>query len=404
MQNSEAEKSGFDLLRHLEPSEGAEAAAPTKAGEAAPRAYATGIVPAQTIRAMIRDRHIQALDPVSEDQIQPASLDLRLGHMAYRIRASFLPGEGVRVADRIETLGMHEIDLDDGAVLEKGCVYIVPLMESLSLGKRVSGVANPKSSSGRLDIFTRLITDGAREFDRVRPAYKGPLYAEISPRAFSIVVHPGDRLNQIRLRRGSPPASDTALRRLHAEVGLVDAEPGDENISGGIALTVDLRGEGGAALIGYRAKPHARLIDVSLTDHYEPEDFWEPVRAEGGNELILNPGDFYILASREAVTVPPDHAAEMRAYDILVGEFRVHYAGFFDPGFGFAESEGAGSRAVLEVRSHEVPFVLEHAQVVGRIVYERLTDVPEKVYGPAIGSSYQRQGLQLAKQFKRSSF
>ena len=403
MHNSEAE-SGFDLLRQLEPSEGAETAARAKPGGAARSAHATGIVPTQTIRAMVRDRHIQALEPVSEDQIQPASLDLRLGHMAYRVRASFLPGEGVGVADRIEALGMHEIDLEDGAVLEKGCVYIVPLMESLSLGKRVSGVANPKSSSGRLDIFTRLITDGAREFDRVRPAYKGPLYAEISPRAFSIVVRRGDRLNQLRLRRGSPPASDTAMRRLHAEVGLVDADAGDANISGGIALTVDLRGDGGGTLIGYRAKPHAGLIDVSLTDHYDPEDFWEPVRAERGNELILNPGDFYILASREAVTVPPDHAAEMRAYDILVGEFRVHYAGFFDPGFGFSEGEEAGARGVLEVRSHEVPFVLEHAQVIGRIVYERLTEVPEKVYGPAIGSSYQRQGLQLAKQFKRPSF
>ena len=363
--------------------------------------HATGIVPAQTIRTMIRERHIQAIDEIGEDQIQPASMDLRLGAKAHRVRASFLPGAGVRVEDRIVALGMHEIDLSRGAVLEKGCVYIVELMESLSLGKRVSGMANPRSSGGRLDIFTRLITDGADEFDRVRSAYKGPLYAEISPRAFSIVVRAGTRLNQLRLRRGSPPATDTAMRRLHEEVRLVDARPGDENIAKGIAVTIDLRGKGGDSLIGYRAKPHAGLIDVDRVDHYVPRDFWEPVIAESNGRLILNPGDFYILVSREAVTVPPDHAAEMRAYDILVGEFRVHYAGFFDPGFGYEGSDGAGSHAVLEVRSHEVPFVLEHGQVVGRLVYERLTEVPEKIYGAGIGSSYQSQGLALAKQFKR---
>ena len=363
--------------------------------------HATGIVPAQTIRTMIRERHIQAIDEIGEDQIQPASMDLRLGAKAHRVRASFLPGADVRVEDRIAALGMHEIDLSGGAVLEKGCVYIVELMESLNLGKRVSGMANPKSSGGRLDIFTRLITDRADEFDRVRSAYKGPLYAEISPRAFSIVVRAGTRLNQLRLRRGSPPATDTAMRRLHEEIRLVDARPGDENIAKGIAVTVDLKGKGGDSLIGYRAKPHAGLIDVDRVDHYAPRDFWEPVIAESHGRLILNPGDFYILASREAVTVPPDHAAEMRAYDILVGEFRVHYAGFFDPGFGYEGSDGAGSRAVLEVRSHEVPFVLEHGQVVGRLVYERLTEVPEKIYGAGIGSSYQSQGLALAKQFKR---
>ena len=278
-------------------------------------------------------------------------------------------------------------------------------MESVVLGHRVSGMANPKSSSGRLDVFTRLIADGAIEFDRLRPAYKGPLYAEISPRAFSIVVRQGTALNQLRLRRGSPTSSDTAMRRLHEEVSLVDAAPGDENISKGIAVTVDLaeaKADTGAdALIGYKARPHASLIDVDKVGHYNPAEFWEPLYAGRHGVLILNPGDFYILASKESVTVPPDHAAEMRAYDTLVGEFRVHYAGFFDPGFGYADSGGKGSRAVLEVRSHEVPFVLEDGQVVGRLVYERLTEVPDKIYGAGIGSSYQRQTLALAKQFKR---
>ena len=363
--------------------------------------HTTGILPAQVLRRMVRDRVIQATVAIAEDQIQPASLDLRLGATAYRVRASFLPGEAVAVKDRIDRLQMHVLPLDDGAVLEKGCVYIVPLLESLRLGKRVSAVANPKSSIGRLDIFTRLIADGGMEFDRVRTAYKGPLYAEISPRAFSVVVRLGDRLCQLRIRRGSPPATDTAIRRLHQEVGLVADE--DPDIARGIAVSVDLKGAGARSLVGYRAKSHAPLVDLCRTDHYDPLAFWDPIHAAPEGTLLLNPGDFYILASREAVTVPPDHAAEMTAYDTRVGEFRVHYAGFFDPGFGFAGSGGAGSRAVLEVRSHEVPFVLEHGQVVGRLVYERLTEEPDKLYGRKIGSSYQRQGLQLAKQFRRGA-
>ncbi len=366
----------------------------------APR-HATGIVPAQSIRGFIQRHHIHSVAEITEDQVQPASIDLRLGATAYRVRASFLPGGGSPVQDKIDALGMHEIDLTHGAVLEKGCVYIVPLMESLRLGKRVSGMANPKSSSGRLDIFTRLIADGGHEFDQVRAAYKGPLYAEISPRAFSIIVYEGTRLNQLRLRRGNPPVTDATMRRLHEEVGLVDGNPRDANIAHGVGVTVDLQGDGKDAFVGYKAKRHTDLIDVSKVNHYDPMDYWEPIYASAQGSIMLNPGDFYILVSREAITVPPDHAAEMTAYDTRVGEFRVHYAGFFDPGFGYAESGGAGSRAVLEVRSHEVPFVLDHGQVVGRLVYERLTDIPDKIYGVDIGSSYQRQGLALAKQFKK---
>ena len=390
-------------------SEPAEALFPDADARTEAPLHATGIVPAQEIRALIRERHILSLKPISEGQIQPASIDLRLASPAYRVRASFLPGPGVSVREKIDALTMHEIDLGPGAVLEKGCVYIVPIMESLKLGKRVSGMANPKSSSGRLDVFTRLITDEATTFERVRTAYKGPLYVEISPRAFSIVVREGDSLNQLRIRRGSPPATDTAMRKLHEEVGLVHSDSGQENISRGIAVTVDLRGgngagsTGGGAIIGYRAKRHTDLIDIARVNHYDPRDYWEPILAERDSGLTLNPGDFYILVSREAITVPPDHAAEMVAYDTLNGEFRVHYAGFFDPGFGFAESGGAGARAVLEIRSHEVPFMLEHGQVVGRLIYERLTDIPDKIYGRDIGSNYQRQGLALAKQFKTPS-
>ncbi len=370
--------------------------------DAAPAAVqGTGILPAQVLRELIRSREIVAAEEIAEAQIQPASIDLRLGAVAYRVRASFLPGPTATVRDKIDQLGMHEIALGGGAVLEKGCVYIVPLMEHLALSSRIWGLANPKSSTGRLDIFTRLITDRAAAFERVEAGYSGPLYAEISPRTFSIVVRAGSRLSQLRLRRGTPAAySDAALRRLHDAEGLVDRDLGRDSIDKGIPLSVDLGADLAHGLIGYRAKTHAGLIDVDKVDHYEPLDYWEPIRARGGEGIVLNPGDFYILASREAVTVPPDHAAEMRAYDTLVGEFRVHYAGFFDPGFGHSDGGGAGSRAVLEVRSHDVPFMLGDGQIVGRLIYERLTGRPDKLYSTRIGSSYQRQGLALAKQFK----
>ena len=362
----------------------------------------TGILPVQEIRALIRDKHIVAAAEITEDQIQPASVDLRLGSTAYRVRASFLPGPDLKVKEKIAVLGMHEVDLTDGAVLERGCVYIVPLMESLRLSKRDSGVANPKSSTGRLDVFTRLITDHGAEFDRVRPGYEGPLYAEISPRTFSILARKGSRLNQLRLRRGTPAVGEAALKRLNEEVRLVHTDAGTDNIAEGkVTLTVDLKGDPGTKFIGYKARKNADLIDIDKTNHYDAAEFWEPIYARADRAIILDPDDFYILASREAITVPPDHAAEMVAYDTLVGEFRVHYAGFFDPGFGYEVEGEPGTPAVLEVRSNEVPFVIEHGQTMGRLVYERLTAVPDKIYGAGIGSSYQRQGLTLSKHFKR---
>jgi len=365
--------------------------------------HTTGILPSQVIRAMAARHAIEAPEDlgIDERQIQPASLDLRLGPIAYRIRASFLPGSSHTVQSMIDRFGMHEIDLGPGAVLERGCVYVVPLLESLSLDKAVSGMANPKSSTGRLDIFTRLITDHASEFDTVPKGYRGPLYAQISPGTFSILVRSGTSLNQLRFRRGNPPMPDGPLRRLHDREGLVDTGDGSVDISGGVGITADLAGDAQTGLIGFRAKKHAGLIDFDRVAAYDPAEFWEPIHRDVSRELILDPGDFYILVSTEAVSVPPDHAAEMRAYDTLVGEFRVHYAGFFDPGFGHSEAGGSGARAVLEVRSHDVPFVLEHRQTVGRLLYERLTEIPDRLYGSGIGSTYQRQGLALAKQFKR---
>jgi len=354
-----------------------------------------GVLPCQTLRAMIEAGEIAAETPILPEQVQPASLDLRLGRRAWRVRASFLAGQGRSVADRLAGLTMHEIDLSPGAVLEKGCVYVVELAERLDLPADVQAVANAKSSTGRLDLLTRTITDGGTEFDRIPAGYSGKLYAEICPRSFSVLVRPGMRLNQVRFRRGHAVLDDAALGALHAAEPLVSTPP---VISEGLGFSVDLRPETGT-LAGWRAKPHTGLIDLDLVDHYPAADYWEELHAEDG-QIILDPGAFYILVSREAVTIPPDHAAEMAPYLAMVGEFRVHYAGFFDPGFGHAEAGGAGSRGVLEVRCHEAPFVLEHGQIVGRLVYERMAERPDRLYGAGIASNYQGQGLKLSKHFR----
>lgn len=360
----------------------------------------TGILPSQDLEHLARvTREILPLEPLLDDQYQPASLDLRLGPIAYRVRASFLPGKDATVRDKLEDLAMHKMDIANGGVLERGCVYIVPLLENLALKARTSAMGNPKSSTGRLDIFTRLITDGGTEFDRVRERYVGPLYAEVSPRTFSVLVRKGSRLNQIRVRRGNPPSSDKAMRRLQAEHQVV-ASISEDDIRNGVPVTVDVQGDASGGIIGYKARSHTGLIDIDKVRHYEVLEYWEPVYAPRRGGLVLDPADFYILASREAVKVPPTHAAEMIAYDTLVGEFRVHYAGFFDPGFGHPDAGGEGSRAVLEVRSFGVPFVIEHGQVVGRLEYEPLTAPPVRLYGSTANSSYQRQGIALSKHFK----
>ena len=362
--------------------------------------HSTGILPSQELERQVRvTREIIAVEPIEDNQYQPASLDLRLGPVAYRVRASFLPGKDATVEQRLEDLAMHKMDISNGGVLERGCVYIVPLLEHLSLRRRTSAMGNPKSSTGRLDIFTRLITDHGTEFDRVREQYKGPLYAEVSPRTFSVLVRKGSRLSQLRIRRGNPLSSDEAMKRLQQKHHVVESITEDQ-IRNGVPVSVDVRGDATGRLIGYKARSHTGLIDIDKVRHYEVLDYWEPVYAPRRGGLILDPADFYILASLEAVKVPPRYAAEMIAYDTLVGEFRVHYAGFFDPGFGHPEAGGEGSRAVLEVRSYEVPFVIEHGQIVGRLAYERLTAQPSRLYGSGLNSSYQRQGLALSKHFK----
>ncbi|MTH95421.1 2'-deoxycytidine 5'-triphosphate deaminase [Roseibium sp. RKSG952] len=357
-----------------------------------------GILPAHTIRQMFDAGAIAAEMPPVDGQIQPASLDLRLGNKAYRVRASFLPGPGVSVEARLDALKLHAFDLSDGAVLETGCVYIVPLQESLRLPADISATANPKSSTGRLDVFTRVITNEGLAFDTVPAGYDGPLYAEISPLTFPILVRTGSRLSQIRFRRGAALIPDAELEEVHRSHTLVSG--GNERIGGGVQLSIDLKGTGEGSLVGYRAKQHSGLVDVDLPGAQEPLDFWEPIYRRKSAELILDPNAFYILVSQEAVHVPPDFAAEMVPFDPLVGEFRVHYAGFFDPGFGHAGAGGVGSRAVLEVRSHDVPFIVEHGQTVGRLVYERMAERPDQLYGEGIGSNYQGQALKLSKHFR----
>jgi len=333
---------------------------------------APGILPCQSIEALIAGGAITSDSPFDTDQVQPASLDLRLSDQAWRVRASFLPGSR-KVEDRIADVSMHTIDLSGGFVLEKGCVYIARLQERLSLPKGLIARANPKSSTGRVDVFVRLLTDSGARFDDVAEGYDGPLYLEIAPQTFSVLVRPGTRLNQLRLKAGEPPRLETR------------------------SVGVDLDGTTDG-VVGFRGRRHAGVVNMDHIDGHDPRDFWEPLTLRAG-QLLLDPGEFYILASSDDVEIPVDQAAEMTPIDPSVGEFRVHYAGFFDPGFGTDEAHGAGSKGVLEVRTHDTPFLLEHGQIVARLVYEPLIERPTRLYGEG-GSHYQSQGLKLSKHFR----
>jgi dCTP deaminase len=366
----------------------------------------TGILPSQAIRELIAKGRIVGNRAITEEQIQPASLDLRLGDIAHRVQASFLPGPGGKVEAKVKDLRMARVDLTSAAVFEKGCVYIVPLLEELDLPRDISGKANPKSTTGRLDVFIRLITDDGVEFERVPPGYKGRLYAEIVSRTFTVAVRAGMRLNQLRFVRGNPVSSDNRIRRLDEEQQLIymdEVSPVKASVDRGLRITVNLEGASPDEVIAYKARKHAPAIELERINYYAPEEFWEARRHSANPRLILEPGDFYILASKERVRVPPEFAAEMVPFDPSVGEFRIHYAGFFDPGFGYGSSDIKGTRAVLEVRAHEVPFLIEHEQFVGRLTYMPLLSKPEKIYGLQIGSSYQQQALTLSKQFRRQT-
>jgi dCTP deaminase len=375
---------------------------PELAGSPRPQ-RAHGILASQGIRSFISDGYLVSQIAVTEEQIQPASLDLRLGPIAFRVQASFLPGPNESVMQKVKNLEMAQLDLREGAVLERGCVYIVPLLEELHLPRDVYGKANPRSSTGRLDLFTRLICDRGTEFEMVPGGYSGPLYAEVAPRTFSVRVRQGTRLNQLRFVRGKAQSADRVLTALAREEVIVyneEGAPARPRIDRGLKLSIDLAGDGSDGLVAYRARPHTPVIDLGRTAHYELSEFWEPIRRVSGGWIILNPGEFYILASKERVSVPPDYAAELVAYDPAMGEFRVHYAGFFDPGFGYDIQQQMGTRAVLEVRAHEVPFLVEDGQVAGRLVYMELMERPDKTYGSGIGSAYQWQGLSVSRHFR----
>lgn len=328
-----------------------------------------GILPYQDLADMARSGAIAADNAFDDDQVQPASIDLRLGARAWRVRASFLPRHK-KVSERLLDVQMHEIDLRGGAVFEAGCVYIAEIQERLKLPKGISARANPKSSTGRVDVFVRLLSDHGSSFDDVDDGYEGPIYLEIAPQTFSVLARTGTRLNQLRLKRGKPEQLYTT------------------------DCAVDLTGE----LVGFRARRHAGIVNLDLINGHDPRDFWEPLYGRGG-QLLLDPGEFYILASKNDVEIPVLEAAEMLPIDPSVGEFRVHYAGFFDPGFGTTEARGKGSKGVLEVRCHETPFLLEDGQTVARLVFEPLLNRPERLYGE-LKSNYQSQGLKLSKHFK----
>ncbi len=364
-----------------------------------PLSRPAGLLARQRILALVHTGAVAAAAPIEPTQLQPASLDLRLGGEAYRVRASFLPGQGAGVFERLKSLNPERVSLEgEGAVLEKGIVYIAPLVERLALPAGVSGAANPKSSTGRLDIFTRLIVDGSDAFDAVPESYAGPLWAEISPRSFSVRVREGTRLNQLRFRDGGAPLvlDAEALRARHAAMALVDRPLA---LRDGLIVHVGLAG-GPSEVVGYRAIKNSDVIDVDRVAGYEAADFWEPILARADRRLVLDPDEFYILASREQMQIPADLAAEMAPIDPAIGEFRVHYAGFFDPGFGQGADGRPAARAVLEVRSRDVPFLLEDGQPVGRLVFEKLADAADELYGAGKTSNYQHQGLKLSKHFR----
>jgi len=375
-----------------------------------------GILPYQRLKRLIADRVIRAESPIEDRQIQPASLDLRLGTKAYRLLSSFLP-ERSEIRSKLDVLDfyqsdlvMYEMDLTGGAILEKGHVYLVPLLESLHLPSSLRAKANPKSTTGRLDVFTRVITDLNAGFDEIRAGYAGPLYLEIVPRSFAIKVKTGHSLNQLRLVRGPATVPDAGIRALHRTVPLLYHNVPEENpvslrelrTDRGLFLRVDLHGadRGKETVVGYRAKKNSHVVDLSKIGYYAALDFWEPIQRHRNDSLLLEPEEFYILASKERIRVPTGYAAEMVAYEAACGELRTHYAGFFDPGFGYGQGEIKGTQVVLEVRPHDVPFLIHDGQTFFKVVYDQLLEPPTQVYGTALGSSYQRQGLTLSKHFK----
>jgi dCTP deaminase len=368
-------------------------------------ARSTGVLPSQRLREAVSAGWIVAGDwRIPPSSLQPASIDLRLGEHAWALRCSFLPDSDSTVEEKIEDLAFERIDLRDGATLERDRPYLVPLIEELRLPGRIRAKANPKSSTGRLDVFTRVLTDRNHRFDEIAAGYGGRLYLEVVPRTFAIRVKTGLALNQVRLISGDGRLSDEQLVALHREIPLlyVDSVPLPQealSLADGLFLSLDVSG-GSERIVGYRAKKNSLPIDLTQVGMLNWREFWEPVHPERGGRIVLEPEVFYLLLSAEGVSIPPSYAAEMLAYDPTAGELRTHYAGFFDPGFGYSRARDAhGSRAALEVRARDVSFMVEHGQPVSKLAFERMVQEPDVLYGEEVGSNYQGQQTMLSKHF-----
>ncbi len=343
---------------------------------------------------------------IPQENVQPASLDLRLGEVAYRMRCSFLPGSHP-VEDRLRELTIDQLDLrGDGVVLETNRPYLIPLKERLRLPPGMRAKANPKSSTGRIDVFTRVITDRSYRFDEIADGYQGNLYLEVVPLSFAVRVREDLTLNQLRLSVGRSELTDAEILEFHRGQPLLYVDgrplpPEDVTLDNGLFLSLDLRGDT-SGHVGYRARENSPLLDLTRSEPLDPEPFWEPVRREGADRVVLTEKKFYLLMSEEAVVIPPALASEMIAYDPTSGELRTHYAGFFDPGFGYdTEDRFHGSKAALEVRAHDVPFMIEHGQRVCKLTFERMIEQPTILYGREPASNYQRQSEALGKHFQR---
>ncbi len=368
----------------------------------------SGYLPCQLIEQAHHQGMIHSQEPIESSQIQPVSLDLRLGPKAYRIQCSFLP-ENEPVETKLKEICLYDFDITDGGILEKNAIYLIPLMEELALPSSLYGLANPKSSTGRLDMFTRVIVDKGHRFDEIPRGYRGKLYLEVISRSFPVKVHAGLSLNQLRLTYAqSPTLGKQGLELKYKNHPILFDRNGfvipfDQiKVESGIYISLDISGDQLESIIAYKAKTNSTVIDLSKIRHYKADEFWEPIYRNKKNRLILEPESFYIMMSKERVCIWPDWLAEMIAYEPNSGELRTHYAGFFDSGFGWNGTDelmNQGTRAVMEVRPHDVPFMVEDGQTFCRLKFEKVVERPEKVYGLALNSNYHSQGLALSKYF-----
>lgn len=367
-----------------------------------------GVLSYQIIKRYVTENKIYSKKKIEDWQIQPNTLDLRLGNIGYRVRTSFLSVDSA-VSKKIGDYVMYEINLAQGAILEKGCVYVIPLMESLNLPNDIYGKTNPKSSVGRLDVFTRVISDANYRYNAISEGYQGKLYVEISPISFTIKVKEGDSINQLRLLKGNNVRlSDSELKAWYRKMPLLYNEKGKAIplsktiFSDGLHMRIDLKYSKKKRVIGFKSKKNSTVIEISKRNYYPIDHFWERLYSDNKSSLILQPEEFYIFASKERVVIPPGLCGEVIPYDPENGEMRVHYAGFFDSGFGHVRSQQGyvGAKAVLEIRPHDVPFLIEDGQIIFRMVFDKNNVRPDHLYGHGIKSSYQCQDLKLSKHFK----